>query len=204
MICLDIGPLQICTGEWPNENTTRKSKCHHYVPSLCNQVYFAVSESREIWAYAPERSKIKYPDISSKEEAKREEKKKKTHKFLINGRSLASSGASWCRWGWGSGSNPMCPGITDAEHGTKAAWRRFSLEYFTEPRLSIHPFLSIPPSFPPALWKKQKLEGTKTISKSSSYRRCWLKSSSKRICCTWFFPLGTLLAFWADVHTCKQ
>ena len=78
MICLDIGPLQICTGEWPNENTTRKSKCHHYVPSLCNQVYFAVSESREIWAYAPERSKIKYPDISSKEEAKREEKKKNT------------------------------------------------------------------------------------------------------------------------------
>ena len=134
----------------------------------------------------------------------RERKKKKTHKFLINGRSLASSGASWCRWGWGSGSNPMCPGITDAEHGTKAAWRRFSLKYFTEPRLSIHPFLSIPPSFPPALWKKQKLEGTKTISKSSSYRRCWLKSSSKRICCTWFFPLGTLLAFWADVHTCKQ
>ena len=79
MICLDIGPLQICTGEWPNENTTRKSKCHHYVPSLCNQVYFAVSESREIWAYAPERSKIKYPDISSKEEAKRGKKKKKKH-----------------------------------------------------------------------------------------------------------------------------
>lgn len=180
---------------------TRKSKCHRYVPSLCNWVYFAVSESREIWAYALERSKTKYPDISAREEAKR---KKKKEKFLINGRSLASSGASWCRWGWESGSNPMCRGITDAEHDTKATWRRCSLEYFTEPRLSIHPFLSIPLSFPPALWKKQKLEGTKTISKSSSYHHSWLKSGSKNTCCTWFFPLGTFLAFWADVHTCKQ
>lgn len=139
-----------------------------------------------------------------KKPREREKTKNKKNKFLINGRSLASSGASWCRWGWGSGSNPMCPGITDAEHGTKAVWRRCSLEYFTEPRLSSHPFLSIPPSFPPALWKKQKLEGTKTISKSSSYRRCWLKCSSKHICCTCFFPLGTFLVFWADVHTCKQ
>lgn len=138
---------------------TRKSKCHHYVPSLCNWVYFAVSESREIWAYALERSKTKYPDISAREEAKR---KKKKEKFLINGRSLASSGASSCRWGWGSGSNPMCRGITDAEHDTKATWRRCSLEYFTEPRLSIHPFLSFPsashqPCEKSKSWKEPKL-----------------------------------------------
>ena len=123
------------------KNTTGKSKCHrprechHYVPSFCNWVYLAVFESREIWAHAPEWSKIKYPDISAKEEAKRKKKK-----FLINGRSLASNGASWCRWEWGSGSNLMCSGITDAEYGSKATWRRCSLEYFTEPRLSIHPF----------------------------------------------------------------
>lgn len=101
-------------------------------------------------------------NIQTFQQGKKPREKKKKEKFLINGRSLASSGASSCRWGWGSGSNPMCRGITDAEHDTKATWRRCSLEYFTEPRLSIHPFLSFPsashqPCEKSKSWKEPKL-----------------------------------------------